>query len=206
MRVVIIGAGIAGVYLANKLKKEESSLDVTLLSDEEYAPYDRIHLCRLVDGSEDVEGIGIPLDPTVKLELSQEIIEIERSKKRVLSSNAMFSYDKLIIATGSTPTTLFDISEIQNAAVFRSADDSKKIREGVVEREAVIIGSGPIGLELLETLAQMPEAQKITLLIRGKHLYSKDLSIDAIKTIESAYLKNEKIRIFYEDEIVDKEI
>ena len=206
MRVVIIGSGIAGVYLANRLKKEDSTTEVTLLSDEEYAPYDRIHLCRLVDGSEDTQGISLPLDPTVKLELSQKVVEIDKAHKRVYSQNAMYSYDKLIIATGSSPTTLFDIKNLTNAAVFRSADDSFAIKEGVKNAEVVVVGSGPIGLELLETLSTMPEVKKITLLIRGKHLYSKDLSIDAIKTIESAYLKSDKIRISYEDEIVDKDI
>jgi quinone-reactive Ni/Fe-hydrogenase small subunit len=206
MRVVVIGSGIAGVYLANKLKKEDSTLEVTLLSDEEYAPYDRIHLCRLVDGSEDTQGIGIPLDPTVNLELNQKIVEIDREHKRVLSDDSMYGYDKLIIATGSTPTTLFDIQNIKNAAVFRSARDSQNIQEGVIGREVVIVGSGPIGLELLETLNEMPAVQKITLLIRGKHLYSKDLSIDAIKTIEESYTKSGKVRVSYEDEIVDKKI
>ncbi len=55
MRVVIVGGGIAAVYLANNLKKQDSSLEVTVLSDENYNPYDRIHLCRLVDGSSDVK-------------------------------------------------------------------------------------------------------------------------------------------------------
>ena len=101
----------------------------------------------------------------------------------MFSDDAMFSYDKLIIATGSTPVTLFDISEIKNASVFRSADDCDIIRARTEGREVIIVGSGPVGLELLETLTDMPNITDITLLIRGKHLYSKALSIDSIKTI-----------------------
>ncbi len=206
MRVVIIGSGIAGAYLANSLKKENSSVEVLLLSDEKYPPYDRIHLCRLVDGSQDVRDVSLTLDPTVQLELEQKILRIDREHRRVFSESSMFSYDKLIIATGSLPSSLFDISHIKNAAVFRSANDSEIICGGIIGREVVIVGSGPIGLELLETLNEMPEAKHITLLIRGSHLYSKDLSIDSIKTIESCYIKSGKITISYEDEIVDKEI
>jgi len=62
MRVLIVGGGIAAVYLANNLKKQNSALEVTVLSDEKYPPYDRIHLCRLVDGSENIDTISIPLD------------------------------------------------------------------------------------------------------------------------------------------------
>ncbi len=206
MRVVIVGGGIAAVYLANNLKKQNSSLEVTVLSDEEKKPYDRIHLCRLVDGTSTTDDISLHLDPTVTLELSQKINKIDREKKRVYSDNAMFSYDKLIIATGSLPISLFDIQNISNSAVFRNADDCENIKNGVEGREVVIVGSGPIGLELLETLNQMPNVSNITLLLRGKHLYSKNLSIDSIKIIENCYLNSGKITISYEDEIIDKEI
>jgi len=206
MRVLIVGGGIAAVYLANNLKKQNSALEVTVLSDEKYPPYDRIHLCRLVDGSENIDTISIPLDPTVKLELNQKINKIDKENKRVFSDNSMFSYDKLIIATGSKPITLFDIKDISNAAVFRSADDCELITNGIKNKEVVIVGSGPIGLELLETLDEMPNVSSITLLLRGKHLYNKNLSIDSIKTIEECYIKNGKIKISYEDEIVDKVI
>ncbi|MDQ7066688.1 MAG: hypothetical protein Q9M40_01035 [Sulfurimonas sp.] len=37
-----------------------------------------------------------------------------------------------------------------------------------------------------------------------KHLYSKELSTDSIKTIEECYTKSGKIKISYKDEIVDK--
>ena len=206
MRVLIVGSGIAGVYLANNLKRQDSALEVSVLSDEEYLPYDRIHLCRLLDGSQDVKGISLPVDPTVKIELGQKIIKIDKEHKRVFSDKAMFSYDKLILATGSLPISLFNINKITNATLFRNANDSAMIKNGVKNREVVVVGSGPIGLELLETLNTMPDAEKITLLIRGKHLYSKDLAIDSIKTIEESYLKSGKVQISYEDEIVDKEI
>ena len=204
MRVIIIGGGIAAVYLANNLKKQDSSLEVTIISDEKYPPYDRIHLCRLVDGSEDTNGISLQLDPTIKLELNQKIKIIDKEYKRVLSDNSMFSYDKLILATGSIPISLFNIEDITNAAVFRSADDCEIIKNGVSDREVVVVGGGPIGLELLETLNEMPNVSNITLLLRGKHLYDKHLSIGSIKTIEKCYLKDGKIKISYEDEIIDK--
>ena len=47
MRIVIIGGGIAAVYLANNIKKLASDVDVLIVSDEAYSPYDRIHLCAL---------------------------------------------------------------------------------------------------------------------------------------------------------------
>jgi len=203
MRVVIVGGGIAAVYLANNLKRHNASLDVMVLSDEKYPPYDRIHLCRLLDDSEDYKGIGLALDPTVKLELSQNIKTIDKAHKRVFSQDSMYSYDKLIIATGSIPISLLDVDTLSNVSVFRSVADCEDIKKGVNDREVLVVGSGPIGLEILETLNTMPNIKNITLLIRGKYLYSKDLSQDSLKIIEECYTRGGKIKISYEDEIVD---
>ncbi len=206
MRVVIVGGGISAVYLANNLKKQDRSLEVLVLSDEKYQPYDRIHLCGLIDLSQTTKSISLVLDPTVHLELNQRIQQIDKENKRVFSDTSMFSYDKLIIATGSRPITLFDISNITNAAVFRNADDCEKIKNGIKNRDVVIVGGGPISLELLETLHSMPDILSITLLIRSQYLYNKHLSIDSIKIIEECYTKKGKIKISYEDEIIGKTI
>jgi len=206
MRIIIVGGGIAAVYLANNLKKRDSNLEILILSDEKYPPYDRIHLCRLLDDTEDVESISLTLNPSIRLELNQNINKIDKKNKRVFSKDSMFSYDKLIIATGSLPITLFNVDGIKNTAVFRAADDCNSIKIGVESREVVVVGSGPIGLELLETLNGMPNVKSITLLVRGDYLYNKNLSLDSIKTIEQCYTKDKKIRISYEDEIVDKVI
>jgi len=207
MRIVIVGGGIAATYLANNIKKTDSSVEVLVLSDEKYPPYDRIHLCRLVDEKEDVEGIKLPLDPTVQLELNQKIDAIDPIHRRVYSKDSMFTYDKLILATGSRPVSLFDIEGLKNASVFRSADDCEVIKNCSGDKcysEVVIVGSGPIGLELLETLNEIERVKKIILVVRGKHLYDKTLSTDAIKLIEECYLESGKIEISYEDQIVEK--
>ncbi len=206
MRVLIVGGGIVAVYLANNLKKESSDIEVVILSDEDIKPYDRIHLCRLVDSTVDTKEIRLNLDPTVQLELNQKIINIDKKNKRVFSSKSMFSYDKLVIATGSIPISLFPINGVKNTALFRSAKDCELIKNGVKGKEVVIVGGGAIGLELLETLNTMQDVSKITLLIRSKYLFSKHLSYKAVKFIQDCYLKSGKIRISYEDEIVDKTI
>ncbi len=206
MRVVIIGGGIAAVYIANRIKQLAADVDLLILSDEAYSPYDRIHLCGLVDKSTTIEAISLAVDPTVQIALNEKILSIDKNAKRVFSEHSAFSYDKLIIATGSTPQTLFDISTLKNATVFRNANDCIKIAEGISDREVVIVGSGPIGLELMETLDKMQSVNHITLLVRGDSLYDKTLSPQAKKVMESSYLKSGKITISYEDEIIDKVI
>ena len=206
MRIVIIGGGIAAAYLANRIKKLDPHTEVLIISEEAYLPYDRIHLCSLVDKSRRLEDIALHVDPTVKIELNERIRSIDRKAKRIFSEHSAFSYDKLIIATGSIPRTLFDISTLKNAATFRNAEDCKKIAEGIEDKEVVMVGSGPIALELLETLNSLPNIKHITLLVRGNYLYDKTLSPQSKNIIESAYLQSGKVTISYEDEITDKQI
>lgn len=206
MRIVIIGGGIAAAYVANHIKKLASNTNVLMVSEEDYLPYDRIHLCSLVDKSQSVKDISLPVDPTVEIALNEKILSIDKKAKRIFSAHSAFSYDKLIIATGSLPQTLFDISTLKNAAVFRNADDCKKISEGINDKEVVIVGSGSIGLELMETLNNMPDVKHITLLVRGNALYDKKLSLEAKKVMEACYLISGKVTISYEDEIIDKQI
>jgi len=77
---------------------------------------------------------------------------------------------------------------------------------GIDDREVVIVGSGPIGLELMETLNKMQSVRHITLLVRNDTLYDKMLSPQSKKEMESFYLQKGKITISYEDEIVEKQI
>ena len=206
MRIIIIGGGIAAAYLANRIKQLASTTEVLIVSEEAYLPYDRIHLCALVDKSQNVKNIALHVDPTVQIELNEKIVSIDKKEKRIFSEHSAFSYDKLIIATGSLPRTLFDISTLKNAATFRNAEDCKKIAEGIDNKEVVIVGSGPIALELLETLNTLPNIKHITLIVRSNSLYDKTLSPQAKNVIESSYLQSGKVTISYEDEIIDKQI
>lgn len=96
MRIVIIGGGIAGAHAANTIMEREKGHEVVILSAERYPPYDRIHLCRLVDGSAALEDILLELHPDVNVELNQRVLSIEPEEKKVVTENTLFGYDKLI--------------------------------------------------------------------------------------------------------------
>lgn len=204
MRIVIIGGGIAADYLANTILEKESSVEVLILSKEAYAPYDRIHLCDLVEGSADLQDITLDLNPQVTVKLNQEVISINRQKKQVITLDQQYAYDYLIIASGSQPKTLFDISEIDNAVTFRSADDSFEIAKNLQDRNIVIVGAGAIGLELLDTLMRMPAPKHIYLIVWDEQLYSADLDPSSVALIKQTFETDPRITISFNDQIMDK--
>jgi quinone-reactive Ni/Fe-hydrogenase small subunit len=206
VRIVIVGGGIAAVYIANTLMEQDSRSEVVIVSDEEYPPYDRIHLCKLVEDCKCVDSIELELNPAVRLELNQKIISLDPKTKRVFSEHAAFHYDKLIIATGSIPKTLFNISEIENAATFRSQKDCEAIAQGIVGKNVIIVGAGPIALELLDTLMRSEGPKSITLLVRKNYLYSEVISREGLELIRGIFEADPRVRIRFGDQIVDKEV
>ena len=206
MRILIVGGGIASVYTANKIKELSPQSEVVIVSDESYMPYDRIHLCRLVNKSTPLSDITLELNPEVVVELNCKVNAIDTESKRVISEHAIFKYDKLIIATGSKPRTLFNIDHLKNASTFRSADDSYKIADEIKDKNVVIVGVGPIGLELLDTLIGMKEPKSLTLISRGEHLYDKNIDRNALDFIQKAFTEDPRVQILFNDEIIDKEI
>ena len=206
MRIVIVGGGIAAVYIANTLMESASESEIVIVSDEKHPPYDRIHLCKLVEDCNCVDSIELELHPKVKLELDQKIVSIDPAQKRVFSEHAAFHYDKLIIATGSVPKSLFDISQIENAATFRSQKDCEQIAQGMIGRNVVIVGAGPIALELLDTLMRSDAPQSITLLVRKNYLYSEVISREGLALIQGIFEADSRVSIRFGDQIVDKEV
>jgi len=207
MRVVIIGGGIVAAYMANALKEQAPEHEVMIVSKEAYPPYDRIHLCSLVNGSQNIEEIVLPLPSGVRLELNAEVVQIDRTAKRIYTGSAAYSYDILVIATGSKPRTLFGIKGMKNAVTFRSADDSACIAERIKGKTVVIIGAGPIGLELLDSLRTLEGPQKIYLVSRGRHLYDKAMTPASVAMMKRIYEEADpRVEILLEEEIVDKTV
>jgi 3-phenylpropionate/trans-cinnamate dioxygenase ferredoxin reductase component len=107
-RIVVIGAGPAGVFAAIEAKRRDAGADVTLVSDESLEPYERPPLskavllgkARAVDapiaGPKGVAGHG------VTLMLQTNCVAIDRAGRAVVTATGRrLPYDALVIATGS---------------------------------------------------------------------------------------------------------
>lgn len=207
MRIVIVGGGIVAAYMAKTFKERAPEHEILIVSKEPYPPYDRIHLCALVNHTADIKEIALELPSGVKLELNAEVTQIDAGAKRIYTKSSAFAYDILIIATGSKPRTLFGTEGIKNAVTFRSADDSECIAHRITGKNVVMMGVGPIGLELLDTLCSLEGPEKIYLVSRGAHLYDKVLTPSAVMLMKKIYEHADpRVEIILEDEIIDKRV
>src|SRR5437870_5649553 len=111
--MVIVGGGLAGAKAAEKLRELGYDGDLTLIGDERDRPYERPPLSKeYLNGKSEREKVFVhPRDwyaeHDVDLRLGQPAAELDLQARTVrLADNTTIRYDRLLIATGSTPRTL----------------------------------------------------------------------------------------------------
>lgn len=170
-RLVIIGNGMAGARLAEDVLNYNGAdrFEIVMFGDEPYGNYNRILLSSVLGGSHDANDIFInPLswyeENKVKLHAGARIRTIDRVAKVVYSENGISEeYDKLVIATGSSPFIppiaglTAETGEFKKGGfVFRTLDDCEAITNYSKQvRKAAVIGGGLLGLEAARGLLRM---------------------------------------------------
>jgi assimilatory nitrate reductase electron transfer subunit len=184
-RVVVIGAGLAGVRLARRLG--ELGMPVTLVGDEEHRPYNRVLLAEVLAGRYSPDVIALP----APAELTRgRVTGIDREMRAVhLADGSKIAYDTLVLATGSNPVLpplrgLFTPDHVlpEGVHAFRTMDDclglSKAVRPGV---RAVVIGGGLLGVSAARALAM--RGAQVVLAQQSERLMERQLDPAASKLV-----------------------
>lgn len=149
-RVVIVGAGIAGVQTAVALREQGWRGAITLLGDEPHQPYDRPPLSKAVllgkaDGSAfdvDFAALGI------ELHLGRRATALVPDAHVVETAQGPVPYDYAVIATGAEPITLPGSEGMPGVHLLRTLDDAERLRPALAaQHEIVVVGAGWIGAE-----------------------------------------------------------
>ncbi|MBO0824685.1 MAG: NAD(P)/FAD-dependent oxidoreductase [Actinobacteria bacterium] len=150
-KVVIVGAGLAGLRTAEELRARDYSGVVTLIGAEQRPPYDRPPLSKKVMiGELDDTGLRPDLDSLdIELRLAETAVQLGEHMLR--TDKAEYSFDALVLATGANPVTLPGDGEQR---VLRTADDALALRERLTPgTRLAIVGAGWIGAELATAAA-----------------------------------------------------
>lgn len=135
-KVLIVGAGYAGIEAALTLnkKKKRDEVEITLIDKN---PYHTLltELHEVAGNRISEEGIRIPLNSIFKYTdvnvIMDEIKSFDFENNRISSDKAVYDYDYLILAMGSSPN-FFGISGMkEHAFTLWSFDDAVRIREHI---------------------------------------------------------------------------
>ena len=155
-RIVIAGAGQAGLWCAKALRAQGFSDAIVLIGNESYPPYDRPPLSKAVlTGKATVESTfylsaGDLADQGIDFRAGQEITAIDRARKVVVSALTEVAYDHLILALGARarPVSLPG-ADTADVLYLRGIDDCLSLRKALAPGQRVLVlGGGLIGLEV----------------------------------------------------------
>ncbi len=189
-RVVIIGAGVAGVSAAEAVRKHAPESEIILLSKESEIPYLRINLTRMLAG--DFPEKNMPLHSAAWYE--EQNIELMRgvsatrlilTKKAVeLDNGRQIQFDKLIVATGSHPfVPPIPGADLDHVYTVRTLEDVRQILAVVTpDANVVCIGGGILGLETAGALAK--QQANVTVLESFDYLMPLQLNQEGSRVME----------------------
>ncbi|MCD0482640.1 FAD-dependent oxidoreductase [Streptacidiphilus sp. ASG 303] len=158
---VIVGAGLAGAKAAETLRAEGFTGRVILLGDEREEPYERPGLSKgFLTGAEERDALRVH-EPAwyaaheVELHLGQPATALDRAAKEVrLGDGSALRYDRLLLATGSSPRPLqVPGADLAGVHVLRRLPHAERLRSvlrtlGRENGQLLVVGAGWIGLEV----------------------------------------------------------
>lgn len=203
--IVIIGLGAAGFAAALSARKNDRNAEITVIDEK---GYDLMHPC----------GLPFALDGAVKLDNLKHSISAESMKIKIINNSKVniidtnkkeiqykknnkntdkIKYDKLIIATGSSPIIpdIEGVKDNTNLFVISSPEDIEKISSAIKKvKKADIIGAGAIGLETAIALSK--RGVDVAIYEMLSHCLPKAIDKDISELIEKR-LKNNNIKLSF---------
>ncbi|MFX0080444.1 MAG: FAD-dependent oxidoreductase [Candidatus Hodarchaeota archaeon] len=163
MKIVIIGNNVSGTFTAQNIRFLNEEAEIEILTQEKYPYYTRVNLPELISEKVTIDDLIVFKEDwyktkQIKLTLNTKVKRINPKNKTIeIEGKDPISYDKLVLALGSTP----NIPPIKNATKYkdekkglftlRSIDDGLEIKYYIRKentKKAIVIGGGLLGLEL----------------------------------------------------------
>ncbi|MBP9063232.1 MAG: nitrite reductase large subunit NirB [Aquabacterium sp.] len=160
MKIVVVGHGMVGhKFLESLAEAGLQNAEVTVLCEEPRPAYDRVHLSEYFSGktAEDLSLVepGFFERTGFSLRLAARAVAIERRDRTVTTADGeVLPYDKLVLATGSTPfVPPIPGRDREKCFVYRTIEDLDAMKAaGAKARTGVVVGGGLLGLECAKAL------------------------------------------------------
>ncbi len=193
MKIIIIGAGPAGVVAAETVRSFDQQAQLTMLTDEPYLPYSPPAMAdHFILGTDHHfwRSAEWPRETSVEYCCGVKVQAVDPEAHHIfLASNEALSYDRLLICTGArlyTPVSGSDLPGVYNFKSLSAAEALvQRIRSGEA-RTAIIVGAGFIGMEIAMLLRSLD--------VQVTQVEMLDQVLPAILDAETAAIALEQMR------------
>lgn len=226
-KIIVVGGGFAGIQLIRKL--DEKLFDVLLIDKINHHQFQPLFY-QVATSQIEPSSISFPLrnifknKKNVQIRLA-EVLSIDKSNNKILTSVGEFEYDYLVIAIGCK-TNFFGNNSIEKYSfTLKSTYDAITIRNHILQTfeniisanevdkqslyNLVIVGAGPTGVELAGAFAEIKReilpkdypgidfSKLNVILIEGSKNTLNSMS-DNAKTVSKKYLQRMGVKIYTE--------
>ncbi len=162
MKIIVIGAGPAGVSTVETIRAHDQNSEISILSSEPFPPYSppamadhflhesNAHFWR---GQNWPERLGVDYKSGV------EVVEVDAENHQLRTAGeGKFTYDRLVIATGSRLFAPIEGADLPGVYNFKSLSAANTLIDRVTKGEAhkaLIVGAGFIGMEIALLLRKL---------------------------------------------------
>ncbi|CAM3273077.1 FAD-dependent oxidoreductase [Nocardioides dubius] len=158
--VVIVGAGLAGLRTAERLRRGGYDGVLTLVGTESHPPYDRPPLSKSLLAAKETPDLpalrGSDRLAELDLDLRAGVTATRLDPEAhlvTLDDGSELAYDHLVIATGLAARAFPQWQGVEGVHVLRTFDDCLDLRASAARaRHATVIGAGVLGSEIAATL------------------------------------------------------
>lgn len=162
--ILIVGASAAGMSAAREARKTDPSVRVTAVTEESHLPYYRPLLTRRI-ADEAVERNPSFLlnreewygENSIELVLNERIVSLDTGAGIARAeSGRVFPYDRLILATGSSPFVPMEGAlDRENVFAVRTLDHARAVSLCLDTAErVVVVGGGVLGIEAADAVVR----------------------------------------------------
>ena len=192
MHIVIIGNGIAGISAANKIRELDSSVRISVISDESQYFYSRPALMYIYMRELNLKHT-VPFEnkywdqKRIKL-IADRVTSVDFQNKTLMLKNRNdIKYNKLILATGSKGNRWgWKGENLPGVQCFTNLQELNELEKRTSRPEkinrVVIVGGGLIGIEVAEMMIK--RKIPVTMLVREETYWPLALSPDEGRMIQ----------------------
>ncbi len=194
---LIVGGGAAGFMTAHQLRNTGYGGKITLISEDDKAPYNRPLLSKaFLAGTMSEEklllgGADWASQQDIDVRLNQSISEVLPNERAIIIKDKNGHSDRqtadfLVVATGAEPKIPpFKGAELDGVYTLRSMNDARLIKAASHDQRVVIVGTGFIGMEVAAALAQAGTTASITVIGQNHRVMGSIVS----ETVSNALIK-----------------
>lgn len=168
MKIVVVGAVAAGTSVIAKARRNSEEVEIVAYTSGSDISYSGCGIPYYIGEDYIKRGNLTPRDAkwfesrfNMKLNINHKVLSVNPDLKKIEVLNEITgdifedSYDKLVVTTGARPRKIdFDNENIFYIRDVETGDRLKKFIHETSPKKALIVGSGYIGLEMVENLVQ----------------------------------------------------